>query len=137
VRQSQPSPPSSGILDAFRALKALETQQSQPIEILALMSTSLPGDIALTDFTYDCGKSILTIRGYTASHASVAGAVSALAHLRAVERATLDHATAMKSEVMEGYDFQISCLLAKTNDPTLGTARTRARGNTGSGTEIR
>jgi len=137
VRQSQPSPPSSGILDAFRALKALETQQSQPIEILALMSTSLPGDIALTDFTYDCGKSLLTIRGYTASHASVAGAVSALAHLRAVERATLDHATAMKSEVMEGYDFQISCLLARTNDPTLGAARTRARGSTGSGTEIR
>ena len=137
VRQSQPSPPSSGVLDAFRALEALETQQSHPIEILALLSRSLPGDLALTDFTYDRDKSVLNIRGYTASQASVAGAVSALAHLRAVERATLDHATAMKSEVMEGYEFQISCLLAKTNDPTLGTARTRARGNTRSGTEIR
>ena len=91
-------------------------------------------------FTYEkrrlkSDKSVLTVRGYTASQTSVAGAVSAMARLPAVERANLDYANAIDSEILKGFDFQISCLLAKTNDPTLGPARAQARADTRSGTE--
>ncbi len=132
-----PVPPSAGVMAAQGVVEALDRPESRPLELLRELSdpaTGLPAKIILSDFTYDRGKSTVLLKGHADSDATVADALQRLSALDAVARATLNSTsaahvdaapTAVPTPATTGFDFQITCQLPPTGDPTLAAPRTR------------
>ena len=133
VQGSKGTAPSAAVWGAYQALEGLRQPQSQPLDLLGLLSTRLPGGITLSDLAYDRDKATLSLTGYADSETAVAAAVAALSKGEGIQEAVLEQATAVKSDAVKGYDFRISCKLATTKDPTLAAERARARKTTPKG----
>jgi hypothetical protein len=124
ARAALPAPPSAGARAAQRTLAALTPPESQPLELLRLLSVKLPAGLSLTEFAYTRGKAVLVLKGRADSHDVLSTALRALDGLPAIERALLDYATVGDAGL--GCAFQITCLLPATDDPTLVTKSRRS-----------
>jgi hypothetical protein len=146
AKRAMPVPPGAGLIDAQGVVEALDRPESRPLELLRDLSdpdTGLPAKILLADFTFDRGKGTVILKGHADSDATVAEALQRLAKLDTVARATLDSVTAARADVApatpaaapaavpSGYDFQITCLLPSSGDPTLATRAHGTRPSTG------
>lgn len=113
--------PDPGLLAAQDVAITLGRPESQPLEILRLLSDKLPAGITLASFSYDRGKTVV-LKGRAESNPTLADAVQAINRLPVVERATLDYSTLVKGEGGKGYDFQISCTLPADRNAASGAA---------------
>ena len=113
--------PAPGVLAAQDVAVVLGRPESQPLEILRLLSDKLPPGITLANFSYDRGKTVV-LKGRAESNPALAAAVQAINRLSVVERATLDYSTLVKGEGDKGYDFQITCTLPADRNAATGPA---------------
>ncbi|MHB9110259.1 MAG: PilN domain-containing protein [Armatimonadota bacterium] len=125
--------PAPGVLAAQDVAIALGHPESQPLEILRLLSDKLPPGITLANFSYDRGKTVV-LKGRAESNPVLAIAVQAINRLPVFERATLDYSTMVKGEGAKGYDFQITCTLPADRNAASGSA---ARGESRKGRVVR
>ncbi|HOF86612.1 MAG TPA: PilN domain-containing protein, partial [Armatimonadota bacterium] len=127
AQRAVPPSPGGGLLAAQQVTEALAAPASRPLELLRALSATLPEPVTLSDFSYDRGKGVLTLKGHADTSATVADAVRALGAVSGVTRAMLDATTADSDG--KGYTFQLTCLLAVAEDPTV----TRAPGRVAEG----
>ena len=125
-----------GMIPASQVIRTLEQPESQPLDVLALISAEVPDGITLTDLTYERGKVVL-LKGRATSNTALTTAVAAVNRLPVFERALLDHATLVKEKGEQGYDFQITCTLPAGADPTLGTEKSQGAAQPQKGMVIR
>ncbi len=131
TRRTRPQAVNPGMVTAGQVLDALDSPQSQPLELLREMSVALPAEVILSDCFYDRTKAVAVLKGRADSHATVARALSALADIALVERAMLDQATTMQRDGKAACVFQITCTLTASGDPTLSAGRQRNARNAG------
>jgi len=112
--------PAPGVLAAQDVAIALGHPDSQPLEILRLLSAKLPPGITLVNFSYDQGK-VVVLKGRAESNPALAVAVQAINRMPVFARATLDYSTTVKGNGAKGYDFQITCTLPDDGNAGAGT----------------
>jgi len=127
--------PSSALPAAQRAMTALQQPENRTLEMLRVLSVKMPKELMLTDLTYERGKT-LTVRGRADSTRAVAEALQTVSALAVVEHATLDYSTLAREKMAHGYDFQITCTLTPTEDPTLSTGREKKSAPARTGTVV-
>jgi len=108
--QGRVDAPEPGMLAAREVATSLRRPESQPLEVLRLLSMEMPEGIALSNLACDRGKSVV-LKGRADSNPTLATAVRALNNLVVFERATLDYSNLIKGEDAQAYDFQITCIL--------------------------
>jgi Tfp pilus assembly protein PilN len=118
--------PEPGMLAAQEVATSLRKPESQPLEILRLLSTELPAGVTLATLSGDRGKTVV-LKGRANSNPELATAVNALNSLAVFDRATLDYSTLVKGDDAEGYDFQISCVLPADRNQTAGSSARQPR----------
>lgn len=89
-------------------VKAVENEQTCPLELLRRMSTVLPRSVWLSEFAFECNKAVV-IKGTALSNSAVADAVDMLNQLDLFKDVTLDFSNLAKSN--QAYEFQITCAL--------------------------
>lgn len=139
LKQSAVKAPGYDVLTAQRAVTAAGRPDDHPLELLRLMSDKLPPGIALTDFMYQRGKSVV-LKGRAESNAVLAAAMSTLTSLTGIDRVMLDHANLETDETGKerGYVFQFTCVLPASADPTVAPAHAgKAAVNTRKGGVVR
>ena len=124
ARRDLPPAPGAGVMAAQQVVDSLAEPGSRPLDLLRELSAQLPASVSLTDFIYDRGKAVLTLKGHADSSADEADALKTLSALPGVKRAMLDATTAGRDG--KGFDFQITCLLAASTDPTVMGKANRA-----------
>ncbi|HEY3379701.1 MAG TPA: pilus assembly protein PilM [Armatimonadota bacterium] len=110
---------------AQQAIDALAKPESNPLEVLRLLSEQLPPGITLTNLAYDRGKMVV-MKGRATSNTVLASAMSALTQMGVVTHVMLNYSNQVKETDGQGYDFQISATLPPTTDPTSAAKRKTA-----------
>ncbi len=121
---------------AQRVVTGLHDAASNPLELLRRMSVGLPDKVTLTDYTYTRGKTLI-IKGRADTPPTVADAMQVVRDLPGVTRALLDYTSLVKGSTGTGYDFQITCVLAPVDDPTVGSGRGTKPAKAQTETEVR
>lgn len=101
-----------------------------PIELLRLLSLSMPRSVWLSEFTFDSGKS-LTLKGRALSNSSVADAVDSITGLALFDTVGLDYSNLAEGEAVPKYDFQITCALKSKKRPSGRPSRVDGSARTG------
>lgn len=127
ARHALPKAPEAGVAAAQRTLSALEQPESRPLELLRLLSVKLPLRVTLASFAYDRGKGTVILKGRADKQTTIAAAMREINGLALVDQAVLDHATLVTEDDGKGYDFQITCQLPATDDPTTLAGKRRQR----------
>ncbi len=120
------APLAPGVAQAVQVLQTLRLPESQPLEILSLVSTHLPDGVILTDLAYSRNKAVV-LKGRAPSNEVLAQAMSVITRMPVFDSATLDYAVLARDETHPGYDFQITCALLAGSDPTLAAGKLTGR----------
>ncbi|HEX2949483.1 MAG TPA: pilus assembly protein PilM [Armatimonadota bacterium] len=132
IKQSAKPTNSAGMSTAEKAVSALAKAESNPLELLRALSLDLPDGIILTDFSFDRGRTAV-IKGRATSYEVLSSAMDVISHIDVVDHAMLDYSNKVSDENGQGYDFQVTCTLPPTTDPT--SAQKQGQTNSKSKTE--
>lgn len=86
-----------------------------PLELLRMISTDLPDDVWVTEFTYD-PRDKFVIRGIAKHSASVSDSVRALLRKQVFDDVVLDYQNLGQIENARVYNFQITCVFPKAEE---------------------
>ena len=117
VRQAMPAAPPSGAVEAHQAVATLSQPSTRPLEMLRQLSAGLPAGILLSDFTYDRDKAVI-LKGRADDNAALVTALNMLNQMTFLDHSSLDYAHEAKRTGTTGYEFQITCTLAKSGAQT-------------------
>lgn len=126
------APLQGGLQVTQQAITALQQPASTPVELLYLLSDKLPDGIMLTDFTFDRGR-VAVLKGRAESNTVLAESLQAINRVGLLDRAMLDYSNQLKDAGQYNFDFQITCTLPTTTDPTSASKRkgTNTKSQTG------
>jgi Tfp pilus assembly protein PilN len=132
VLPAKDMPRQEGLRVAQQAITALQQPASTPVELLYQLSEKLPDGIMLTNFTFDRGR-VAVLKGQAVSNTVLASSLQTINEMAIIDRAMLDYSNQLMDATKYHYDFQITCTLPTTTDPTSMSKRkgTNAKSQTG------
>lgn len=125
TKQSGKPPVLTGNLVAARqVVDAGERAENNPLELLRILSEKMPEGVILSNLTFDRGRT-LVLKGRVPSNDALTATLESVTGMTVFARAMLDYSHQVKDG--QGYDFQITCPLPPSNDPTSAQARGKTK----------
>lgn len=120
---TRPERPVGNLEPVRQVIDAIDGPESDPLELLRLLSEKIPEGVSLTNFTFDRGRT-LVLKGRVPTYDALTATLQAMAMIPTLQRTMLDYSTQVKDGA--GYDFGVTCTLPPSTDPTHKTGRGKA-----------